>query len=84
MSAEPAELTALRERAVVLNDLDRIGALLFWDQNTMMPPRGAAARGEPAATLQTVARSIRRGCRPTEMRAVVIASANPLHTDLAV
>ena len=55
MSTEPAELTALRERAVVLNDLIRIGSLLFWDQNTMMPPRGAAARGEHAATLETVA-----------------------------
>jgi carboxypeptidase Taq len=55
MSTEPAELTALRERAVVLNDLNRIGSLLFWDQNTMMPPRGAAARGEHAATLETVA-----------------------------
>jgi len=54
MSGVPAELIALRERAAILNDLDRIGALLFWDQNTMMPPRGAIARGEHAATLQTV------------------------------
>jgi ComF family protein len=36
------------------------------------------------ATLQAVARVIRRGCRPAEMRAVVLASANPLETDLAV
>ncbi|MET0684236.1 MAG: carboxypeptidase M32 [Solirubrobacteraceae bacterium] len=55
MSAAPPELVALRERAAVLCDLDRIGALLFWDQNTMMPPNGATARGDHAATLQTVA-----------------------------
>ena len=30
-----------------LSDLGRVHALLFWDQNTMMPPRGAAA---PRAT----------------------------------
>ena len=54
MSRVPAELVALRERAAILNDLDRIGALMFWDQNTMMPPRGAVARGDQAATLQTV------------------------------
>lgn len=36
------------------------------------------------ATLQAVARAIRRGCRPLEMRAVVLASANPLETDLAI
>ena len=55
MSTAPPELVALRERAAVICDLDRIGALLFWDQNTMMPPRGATARGDHAATLQTVA-----------------------------
>jgi carboxypeptidase Taq len=55
MSTVPPELVALRERAAVLCDLDRIGALLFWDQNTMMPPHGAPARGDHAATLQTVA-----------------------------
>ena len=33
-------------RASILADLGHIHALLFWDQNTMMPPRGAA----PAAT----------------------------------
>jgi carboxypeptidase Taq len=54
MTPVPAELVALRERAEILNDLDRIAALLFWDQNTMMPPRGAVARGDQAATLQTV------------------------------
>lgn len=35
------------------------------------------------ATLQALARAIKVGCRPAEFRAVVVASANPLHTDLA-
>ena len=33
---------------------ERVHALLFWDQNTMMPPRGAAARGDQSATLETI------------------------------
>jgi carboxypeptidase Taq len=53
-AAEPAELTALRERATTLADLERVQGLLFWDQNTMMPPRGAVARGDQLATLQTI------------------------------
>ena len=52
MSGSPAELTALRTRMAELSDLQALGALMFWDQNTMMPPNGAAARAEMAATLQ--------------------------------
>jgi carboxypeptidase Taq len=37
-----------------LSDLRAIGGLLFWDQQTMMPPAGAAARAEHAATLARV------------------------------
>jgi carboxypeptidase Taq len=51
----PEQLAALHDRSQTLSDLDRIGSLLFWDQNTMMPPAGAAARGDQAATLQSVA-----------------------------
>jgi carboxypeptidase Taq len=54
VSTAPAELTALHERATILSDLGRVHALLFWDQNTMMPPQGAAARGDHSATLQTI------------------------------
>ena len=52
MSAAPAELTALRTRMAELTDLQALGALMFWDQNTMMPPGGAAPRAEMADTLQ--------------------------------
>ena len=49
--APPAELAALRERLAELSDLHGLGSLLFWDQNVMMPPGGAEARAEQAATL---------------------------------
>ena len=54
MTSAPRELAALHERAAVLADLGHIHSLLFWDQNTMMPPRGAEARGDHAATLEAV------------------------------
>jgi carboxypeptidase Taq len=47
-----AELAALRARAAELSDLRAIAALLFWDQNTVMPPGGAAPRADQLATLE--------------------------------
>ena len=41
----------LREHLATLVDLRNIGQLLGWDQQTMMPPRGAAARAESLATV---------------------------------
>jgi carboxypeptidase Taq len=52
--AAPPELAALHERAAVLADLGHVHSLLFWDQNTMMPPDGAPARGDQSATLEAV------------------------------
>ncbi len=54
MSTAPAELAALHERAAILADLGHVHSLLFWDQNTMMPPHGADARGDHSATLESV------------------------------
>jgi carboxypeptidase Taq len=54
VTGSPAELAALHERAAILADLGHIHSLLFWDQNTMMPPDGARARGDHAATLEAV------------------------------
>ena len=48
VTAAPAELAALHERAAILADLGHIHSLLFWDQNTMMPPR---RRGRPRRPL---------------------------------
>ena len=50
----PPELAALEERARVVAHLGRIHALLFWDQNTMMPPGGAVGRADHSATLESV------------------------------
>ena len=45
-------LAQLRQRLAELSDLRNVGHLLDWDQQTMMPPRGAAARAESLATLE--------------------------------
>jgi carboxypeptidase Taq len=44
----------LRERFGEISDLGRARALLAWDERTMMPPGGAAARAEQTATLVRV------------------------------
>ena len=45
----------LREQLAVLADLHAAEALLGWDRETMMPARGADARGEVTATLDQLA-----------------------------
>jgi carboxypeptidase Taq len=47
-----AALDALRARLAELADLGSLGSLAAWDQRTMMPAAGAAARAESTATLQ--------------------------------
>ena len=54
MSAEPAELAELRRRAREISDLNGIGGLLLWDQNTMMPPGGAGARADQFEALERI------------------------------
>jgi carboxypeptidase Taq len=44
-------ITQLRERLAGLTDLSNVAHLLDWDQQTMMPPGGAASRAEAKATL---------------------------------
>ena len=48
------QLTSLRRHMAELSDLSSIGGLLFWDQQTMMPPGGAVARADAAGTLARV------------------------------
>ncbi len=43
--------TELRAQLAVLSDLRSAESLLGWDRETMMPPRGAEARGDVMATL---------------------------------
>jgi len=51
-------LKALRERLAELADLGHIGQLLEWDQQTMMPLRGAESRAESRATLERIAHEL--------------------------
>ncbi len=48
-------LAGLRQRMAELADLHNAAQLLEWDQQTMMPPRGAQARAEALATVHRVA-----------------------------
>ena len=57
--ASPTE--DLRGRLAVLADLGAAGSLLGWDRDTMMPPRGADARGEVQATLDTLIHELLAG-----------------------
>jgi carboxypeptidase Taq len=45
----------LRTRLAEITDLGKASALLSWDQQVMMPPRGAAMRAEQLATLGRIA-----------------------------
>lgn len=47
-----AALDSLREHVAELADLHALARLAAWDQRTMMPPRGAPARGLQLATLE--------------------------------
>src|SRR5690349_3152038 len=50
VSGMPA-LDSLRERLAELSDLAALARLAAWDQRTMMPPEGAAARAHQLATV---------------------------------
>jgi carboxypeptidase Taq len=49
------KLNELKTRLGEIRDLNHASALLGWDQQTYMPPGGAAARAEQLATLQKTA-----------------------------
>ena len=51
----PTAISELRERLARLVDLDRAGAILNWDQDVMMPPRGAPQRAAALGTLAELA-----------------------------
>ena len=50
----PAGWQSLEARMRELADLWRTSALLSWDQQTMMPPRGAEGRARATATLRVI------------------------------
>jgi carboxypeptidase Taq len=53
-----AAFARLRDRLAEISDLRRVAGLLFWDQQTVMPPRGTALRAEHLATLDRMAHEL--------------------------
>ena len=53
-TAVSAKFDELRGRLAEINDLGRAASILAWDQETMMPPRGAGVRAEQLATLSRI------------------------------
>ncbi len=51
-------LAELKSRLGQVEDLHRASSLLSWDQQTYMPPHGAAARAEQLATLDKLAHEL--------------------------
>ena len=51
-------LVELKKRLGNVEDLHHASALLGWDQQTYMPPRGSAARAEQLATLDKIAHEL--------------------------
>jgi carboxypeptidase Taq len=54
MSAPPAYET-LHERLSAIHDLVKVGGLLAWDQQTIMPPLGSEVRAQQPATVGRLA-----------------------------
>jgi carboxypeptidase Taq len=51
----------LRELMAQLDDLERVGNLLSWDQETKLPRAGAEARADQRATIERLAHELRAG-----------------------
>ncbi|MGE5250075.1 MAG: carboxypeptidase M32 [Bacteroidota bacterium] len=55
MASAEKKMGELRTRLMEASDLDHANAVLGWDQQTYMPPGGAAARGRQSALLARLA-----------------------------
>jgi carboxypeptidase Taq len=53
-----AKLSELRERLGEIIDLNRASALLGWDQQTMMPPRGTEGRSDQLSTIDRMSHEL--------------------------
>ena len=56
--SDEAKLRELRERLGVILDLNRASALLGWDQQTMMPPKGVEGRSFQLSTLDRLSHEL--------------------------
>lgn len=48
------KFTELKTRLAEIHDLIKVSTILSWDQQVMMPPKGAAARAEQRATVERI------------------------------
>jgi carboxypeptidase Taq len=74
------QVVALKQRLAELEGIRHAGALLGWDQQTMMPPHGAEARAESIAALERVGHRIFTAPETGELlsnAAVELESADP-------
>src|SRR5581483_4510400 len=53
-----AQFTDLLRRLAEIHDVEKAAAVLSWDEETKMPPRGAEARAEQRATLHRIAHDL--------------------------
>jgi len=60
-------MTELAAWVASIEDLQRAGAVLQWDQSTLMPPLGAAQRAEQLATLEQIAHERLTSARTGEL-----------------
>ncbi|MDX2229321.1 MAG: carboxypeptidase M32 [Leptolyngbyaceae cyanobacterium bins.349] len=51
----PTAFQTLKTLLAEINDIQAAASLLYWDQATYMPPKGATARGRQLATLRQIA-----------------------------
>ena len=81
-----AAVSELRDQLAVLADLHAAEALLGWDRETMMPARGADARGEVTATLDQLAHERLAGAQFAELldRAAQETADDPAGQDAAI
>ena len=54
----PEHTQQLRERLAEIQDVNSAAGLLEWDQQTMMPPRGAELRAEALGTLARISHDL--------------------------
>ncbi len=58
VTAPPPGLETLKEKLAVVHDLGKAATLLGWDQQTLMPARGAAVRAHQLATVGRLAHEL--------------------------
>ena len=71
----------LRERLAALADLRNVAQLLDWDQQTMMPVRGAVARAETVATVQRISHELFISAETGRLIEAAATSLNGLPAD---